>query len=88
MVKLPRRQVVQNSCLWKYRGSSVVGAPSEDMGCNYTGPNMDVNDILETSTNPMWIGIDKCSKRLSSCKARFGPLAPLPYGGFPGAVTR
>lgn len=28
---------------------------------------------------------EKCGKRLSSCKARFGDTAPLPFGSFPGA---
>jgi len=27
---------------------------------------------------------DKCGKRLSSCRIRFGATAELPFGGFPG----
>lgn len=67
-VKIPRRQCVQNMCNWKYRGAE----------CGYTGTNYyDVNDNTTT------VDKDICGKRLSSCKARFGSTAILPYGGFP-----
>lgn len=68
-VKLPRRQVIQNICLWEYRSSN----------CGYTGgPVADGND--NPTSDPTK---DKCGKRLSSCKLRFAN--ELPYGGFPGA---
>jgi lambda family phage minor tail protein L len=70
-VQLPRRQIVQNYCPWKYRGSE----------CGYTGTNyFDTNDAPVASA-----GLDVCGKRLSSCRARFGQTAELPYGGFPAA---
>ncbi|MDX2074708.1 MAG: phage minor tail protein L [Alphaproteobacteria bacterium] len=74
-VKLPRRQIIQNICPWRYRGGE----------CGYAGTNyFDVNDNSVVSA-----GQDVCGKRLSSCKARFGEFAELPYGGFPGAgLTR
>lgn len=69
-VMLPRRQVVQNLCAWGYRSAE----------CGYTGANyFDANDA------PTTIGGDVCGKRLSSCKARFGQYAELPFGGFPAA---
>jgi lambda family phage minor tail protein L len=68
-VKLPYRQVIQNSCTWRYRGAE----------CGWTGANFDKNDA---SCDP---SADECAKRLSSCRARFGQTAILPYGGFPGA---
>lgn len=69
-VQLPRRQVIANSCTWKYRSSE----------CGYTGTNyFDLTDTPTTSGN------DACSKRLSACKLRFGTYAELPFGGFPGA---
>ena len=68
-VRLPYRQVIQNSCTWRYRGAE----------CGWTGSNFDKND---TACNP---DKDECAKRLSSCRARFGASAILPYGGFPGA---
>jgi lambda family phage minor tail protein L len=70
-VKLPRRQIIQNICPWKYRGAE----------CGYTGSSsFDANDIPVGS-----IAQDTCGKRLSSCKARFGQNAELPFGGFPAA---
>lgn len=70
-VMLPRRQVVQNICPWRYRSSE----------CGYAGTNyFDANDQPVGSAAQ-----DVCGKRLSSCKARFGQYAELPYGGFPAA---
>jgi lambda family phage minor tail protein L len=70
-VKLPRRQIIQNICPWKYRGAE----------CGYTGTNyFDSNDVAVGSSS-----LDVCGKRLSSCEARFGTNAELPYGGFPAA---
>ena len=69
-VKLPKRQLIANICQWQYRSSE----------CGYTGTNyFDVNDVSVTSASN-----DKCGKRLSSCKKRFGNTAELPFGSFPG----
>jgi lambda family phage minor tail protein L len=70
-VKLPRRQVIQNVCPWKYRGAE----------CSYTGTTyFDVND------NPVGtLALDVCGKRLASCEKRFGANNELPFGGFPAA---
>lgn len=72
-VKLPARQVVQNTCSWLYRGEQ----------CGYSGPARDVNDELCAPEK------DACGKRLRSCIVRFtnpdGTVTPLPFGGFPGA---
>lgn len=68
-VMLPFRQIIQNSCSWKYRSAE----------CGYTGTSyFDRNDLATTQAK------DVCAKRLSSCKARFGNNY-LPFGGFPGA---
>lgn len=71
-IKLPRRQIIQNTCTWKYRGAE----------CSYAGgPVATVTDQTTTISSE-----DVCGKRLSSCKLRFtGVTAILPYGGFPGA---
>lgn len=70
-VQLPRRQIIQNVCVWRYRGTE----------CGYTGTTyFDANDASVASA-----GLDVCGKRLSSCKARFGANAPLPFGSFPAA---
>lgn len=74
-IKLPRRQVIQNVCPWVYRSAE----------CGYAGgPVADVRDQPAAT-----LALDKCGKRLPSCKLRFGENAVLPYGGFPGAgLTR
>lgn len=70
-VRLPRRQVIQNVCPWKYRGAE----------CGYSGgPVADKFD--EATSDPTK---DSCGKRLQSCKLRFGALSQLPFGGFPAA---
>lgn len=70
-VKLPRRQIIQNICPWKYRGAE----------CSYAGTAyFDTNDVAVGS-----LAQDVCGKRLSSCEARFGANNPLPFGAFPAA---
>lgn len=75
-VQLPRRQIIQNYCQWKYRGGE----------CGYDGPYYDINDkpCLNQSE-------DMCAKKLSSCRVRFEAITVnnnvvLPFGGFPGAT--
>lgn len=70
-VSLPRRQIIQNICVWKYRGAE----------CGYTGTNYFKADDTPTAN----ASEDKCGKRISSCKARFGENEELAFGGFPGA---
>lgn len=70
-VKVPRRQIIQNVCAWRYRSAE----------CGYTGgPVATEGDVPTTDA-----ALDKCGKRLKSCKMRHGETAVLPYGGFPGA---
>ena len=70
-VMIPKRQIIANICQWKYRSAE----------CGYTGSNYwDINDNSVASASA-----DKCGKRLSSCKLRFGATAELPFGSFPGA---
>lgn len=70
-VQLPRRQIIQNVCPWKYRG----------LECGYAGTNyFDTNDQAVGSAL-----LDRCGKRLNSCEIRFGANQPLPFGGFPSA---
>ncbi len=69
-VKLPRRQCIQNTCTWLYRGAE----------CGYAGGAVaDKNDAPTTD-----LAQDQCGKRLASCKLRFGAYAELPFGAFPG----
>lgn len=69
-IQLPRRQIVQNVCPWKYRGGE----------CGYTGTTYFLSNDQSTLDSTK----DVCGKRLSSCKLRFGG-AELPFGGFPAA---
>ena len=70
-VKLPRRQIIQNICPWKYRGAE----------CGYAGTN-----YFDSNDQPVgYLGLDVCGKRISSCELRFGANAELPFGGFPAA---
>ena len=69
--KLPKRQVVANTCQWIYRSAE----------CGYTGTDFfDVNDNAAVS-----LAQDVCGKRISSCKLRFGQNGELPFGSFSGA---
>jgi lambda family phage minor tail protein L len=69
-VMLPRRQFISNTCAWRYRGAE----------CGYAGVAM----YDSTDAVTLIPANDACGKRLSSCKARFGVYAVLPFGGFPG----
>lgn len=68
---IPKRQLVGNICQWKYRSSE----------CSYTGSNYFKADDTVASS----LAQDKCGKRVSSCKLRFGANAELPFGSFPTA---
>lgn len=70
-VKLPRRQIIANYCSFVYRGPF----------CGYTGPP--VADVLDVPTSdPL---LDRCGKRLGSCKLRIWPDGILNFGGYPAA---
>lgn len=53
--QLPNRQIIQNSCSWKYRSTE----------CGWTGANYDKNNAPSTLAN------DACAKTLAACKVRF-----------------
>lgn len=73
--KLPRRQVIQNVCPWRYRSAE----------CSYSGPPVATITDAPT-TDPQ---LDRCGRRMGSCKLRFAGGQVLPFGGFPGAgLTR
>ena len=70
-VKLPRRQIVANHCPFTYRGE----------GCAYIGPPVATAMDIPT-TDP---ALDRCGRRLSSCKLREWPDNVLNFGGQPAA---
>lgn len=70
-VTVPRRQIIANLCMWRYRGE----------GCGYAG-----GAVADANDNPTGVlALDRCSKKLSGCKLRFGEYAELPFGGFPAS---
>lgn len=79
-VTLPRRQIVQNVCTWTYRvwNDHTLAFDYTKAECPYTGTAyFDTNDVETTAAS------DRCGRRLTSCKARFGSSAQLPFGSFP-----
>ena len=71
-VRAPKRQCISNICQWVYRSAE----------CSYSETNyFTENDVATALAN------DVCGKKLSSCKARFGATAQLPFGSFPGVGT-
>jgi len=71
-IRAPKRQCISNICQWVYRSTE----------CSYTGTSyFTENDVATTLAN------DVCGKKLSSCKARFGSTAQLPFGSYPGVGT-
>lgn len=80
-VKLPRRQIIADTCGWEYGSSECEWDRSGG------GPYFDEND------NPTGTNGDQCSFTLQGCKkrfqARYGRSVWLPFGGFPAArLTR
>ena len=69
-VRAPKRQCISSICQWVYRSTE----------CSYTA-----NVFFDVNDNPVATqALDICSKRLDSCKKRFGDTEPLPFGSFPG----
>ncbi|GKX58339.1 phage minor tail protein L [Leminorella grimontii] len=66
---LPARVIIADTCSWIYRSSE----------CGWTGGA--VADEFDKPTTDR--ACDKCGKRLTSCKLRWGANNPLPFGGFP-----
>lgn len=78
-ISLPRRSIVE-LCTWIYRRWNGSSFDYTKATCPYTGASyFTTTDQSTTAAN------DVCGKRISSCKARFGAYAELPFGGFPGA---
>lgn len=71
-VSLPRRQIIANTCAWRYRSGE----------CGYAGGPV-ANEYDQPTTV---LAQDKCSHTVNGCKLRFGANAELPFGGFPGAT--
>ncbi|MFJ3316112.1 phage minor tail protein L [Herbaspirillum huttiense] len=70
-LQLPARRIIANLCAWEYRSTE----------CGWTGVA-----FFNSKDQPVAdANLDRCGKRLSSCRCRFGDYSELPYGGFPAA---
>jgi len=81
-VKLPRRQMISNTCTWEYGPDSINRTGSAE-GCSWLRNN---DKMFDSSDQPVTDSTkDVCGKRVGSCELRFGETEILPYGGFPGS---
>lgn len=81
--KLPGRQVLRDTCLHRYRFYNPTTTSFEytNATCPYSGTNYwTAQGDVTTAAN------DRCGKRLSDCKLRFGTTGVLPTRAFPGAA--
>lgn len=76
---LPKRQILRDTCQWRYRIWTGSNFDYSNVECPYTDSNMFKKDGTPTIIESE----DVCGKRLSDCKLRY-PDQPLPFGGFPG----
>ncbi|WP_062120544.1 phage minor tail protein L [Aureimonas sp. AU40] len=80
---LPKRTVIRDTCLFRYRNFNPNTGRFDYSKClcPYAGGAMfDRND--NPTSDPTK---DECSRRVGGCKLRFGANNPLPFGGFTGA---
>jgi lambda family phage minor tail protein L len=78
-VMLPGRQALRDYCGHTYRRYVSGAFDYTNVSCPYTGTTYkDDQDVTTTNAN------DRCGRRLTSCRARFGANAELPFRGFPG----
>lgn len=69
-VRAPKRQVIANICQWQYRRWTGSAFDYTGVECPYIGTNyFTVDDVVASAASD-----DACSKRLDSCKLRFGPV--------------
>lgn len=81
-VKLPRRQMISNTCTWEYGPDSINRTGSAE-GCSWLRK---ADKLFDSSDLPVTDPAkDVCGKRVASCELRFGETEILPYGGFPGS---
>lgn len=77
-------QHYRNYGIWEGRSAN-GGGPFD--AAFYLATYGDLKSIVyfdENDNGVQNVGLDKCGKQLSSCKARFGQTAQLPFGSFPG----
>jgi len=78
--KLPRRQVLRDTCTAIYRTWDGSAFSYTLATCPYTGENYYDRDGVATTA-----ALDRCGKRRTDCELRF-PSAALPTTAFPGVA--
>lgn len=84
-VIIPKVPFLKDICQQKYRrwnGTSFDYVSTADGGCPYNGTS-----YYDVDGNVVAMAADKCGKRLSECKRRFGDTAVLPFLAFPGITA-
>jgi len=84
-IMLPRRIFLKDICQLEYRrynGATFDYVAEIDGGCPYKGTS-----YFDVEGESVTIDKDKCGKRLSECKRRFGATALLPFLAFPGITA-
>lgn len=78
---IPGRQIIRDYCTHIYRkyNSETMSFDYTYATCPYSG-----TDYFDENDTPVAQSSDRCGKRLSSCKLRFGDNAELPTRAFPG----
>jgi len=80
-VKLPRRQILRDVCVARYRRHTGATFDYSKATCPYVGAN-----YFDETNTACADTLDRCSKNLAACRLRFGENAELPFDGFPGAA--
>lgn len=74
------RQILRDTCLWRYRFWNGTSFSYSKAKCPYTGGTYYTEQDVVT-LDP---ALDKPSRSITCCKLRFGENSPLPTGAFPG----
>lgn len=85
-VQLPKRQVLRDVCLWRYR-RAILNADGSFAGYDYTGVQCPYagSQAYDINGNPTTPDKDVPGRHVNDCcRVRFGQNAQLPFGGFPG----
>lgn len=82
-VQLPGRQIIRDYCdhVYRRRNDADTGFDYTNVTCPYAGASYFDEDDL-----PVAASLDRCSKRLTGCRLRFGDNAVLPTRAFPGVA--
>lgn len=78
--QIPGRVATRDGCQWTYRVWNGTRFDHTNVMCPYQGAAM-FNEADQPVNNP---AEDNCSRHFSGCVKRFGAVAALPFGAFPG----